>query len=133
MANTIIQGQTCLEKRGIEERHNEITRSDYNIENQYGPTHSDALSNGDPQGKGVGGSHTHFLPDCTKPTGMIDYSNFSTSPEDQIGGLYDIEGRGDIPGRKTQMARSMYNYTAPYGAKLVNTELNVNEGQYIMK
>ena len=39
MASTVENGQTCLEKRGMEERHQEITRSDYNIENQYGPTH----------------------------------------------------------------------------------------------
>ena len=32
MANTVQNGQTCLEKRGMEERHVEITRSDYNIE-----------------------------------------------------------------------------------------------------
>lgn len=35
MANTVQNGQTCLEKRGMEERHQEITRSDYNIENRY--------------------------------------------------------------------------------------------------
>ena len=49
MAITVQNGQTCLEKRGMDERHNEITRSDYNIENQYGPTHKDALSDGDVQ------------------------------------------------------------------------------------
>ena len=48
MASTVENGQTCLEKRGMEERHEEITRSDYNIENQYGPTHPDAISDGDP-------------------------------------------------------------------------------------
>lgn len=32
MATTVQNGQTCLEKRGMEERHEEITRSDYNIE-----------------------------------------------------------------------------------------------------
>ena len=84
MATTVQNGQTCLEKRGMEERHEEITRSDYNIENQYGATHKDALSDGDAQGKGSGsGGHTHYLPDCNKPTGTIDYSNFDTSPEMQ--------------------------------------------------
>ena len=69
--------QSCLEKRGIEERSVEIVRSDYNIENQYGPSHPDALSNGDVNGKGTGhGGHTHYLPDCNKPTSTIDYSNF---------------------------------------------------------
>ena len=132
MANTLNNGQTCLEKAGMTERHEEITRSDYNIENQYGPTHPDALSNGDVQGKGTGGYHTHFLPDCTKPTGMIDYSNFSTSPEDQIGGCLDINGYLDRPGRKEQMARSIYNYEEPYGPNLVKTDANQQDGQYVM-
>lgn len=128
---TAQNGQTCLEKRGMEERHQEITRSDYNIENQYSETHSDALSNGDAQGKGSGhGGHTHYLPDCNKPTSTIDYSNFDTSPDSNIGGVYDIEGRGDHPGRKTQMARSLYNNQNQYGPTSVDTSGNVNEGQY---
>lgn len=131
MAATVINGQSCLEKRGYDERHVEIARSDYNIENQYSATHSDALSNGDPQGKGAGhGGHSHWLPDCTKPTNMIDYSNFATSPEDKIGGEYDIDGRAGIPGRKTQMARSLYNHLESYGANLINTEKNIQDGQW---
>lgn len=46
--------QSCLEKRGIEERNNEIVRSDYNIEDQYGSTHKNAISDGDVKGKGTG-------------------------------------------------------------------------------
>lgn len=120
--------QSCLEKRGIEERKNEIVRSDYNINDQYSATHSDALSNNDPQGKGTGhGGHTAFLPDCNKPTSTIDYSNFDTF---NGGGLYDIEGRNDIGGRKRAMASSMYNEENQYGPNLVNTEMNVNDGQF---
>lgn len=127
--------QTCLEKFGINERHDEITRSDYNIENAYGPTHKDALSDGDAQGKGTGGGHTHWLPSCDGgvPSNRINYSNFSTSPEDQIGGLYDIEGRGDFPGRKTQIARSLYNYENTYGSTSVDTTQNQADGQFIVK
>jgi len=127
--------QTCLERFGINERHDEITRSDYNIEDQYSSTHSDALSNGDVQGKGTGGGHTHWLPDCDGgvPSNRINYSNFSTSPDDQIGGLYDIKGRGDYPGREEQMARSIYNYTDQYGATSVDTTQNQQDGQYVMK
>lgn len=133
MAATITNGQTCLEKRGMDERHEEITRSDYNIENQYSATHPDALSDGDVQGKGANhGGHSHYLPDCTKPTGQIDYSNFATSPEISIGGKLDIEGYQDRPGRKVQMARSLYNYQEPYGATLVDTTANVNDGQYFV-
>ena len=130
MAKKVDNGQTCLEKRGIEERHKEITRSDYNIEDQYGPTHKDALSDGDPQGKGTGhGGHTHYLPDCTKPTGMIDYSNFDT---EHGGGQYDIEGRNNISGRKRALAISMYNKENMYGPTLVDTSVNRSDGQYFV-
>ena len=128
MANTVQNGQTCLEKRGMEERHQEITRSDYNIENQYGPTHKDAISDGDPQGKGTGhGGHTHFLPDCTKPTTTINYSNFDS---ENGGGYYDIEGRNGISGRKRALATSLYNKEIQYGPTLVDTSANVADGQY---
>lgn len=124
-------GQSCLEKRGMEQREKELVRSDYNINNQYGPTHPDAISDGDIQGKGSGGMHSHYLPDCTKPTGMIDYSNFSTDA-DHIGGYYDIYGRVEAgeSGRNASLARSMYNRENPYGAELVNTEKNIADGQY---
>jgi len=128
MASTVENGQTCLEKRGMEERHQEITRSDYNIEDQYSATHKDAISNGDAQGKGTGhGGHTHFLPDCTKPTNMINYSNFDS---ENGGGYYDIEGRNGISGRKRALATSLYNKEIEYGPKLVDTSKNVADGQY---
>ena len=120
--------QSCLEKRGIEERSVEIVRSDYNIENQYGPSHPDALSNGDVNGKGTGhGGHTHYLPDCNKLTSTIDYSNFDTLSG---GGLYDIEGRNDVGGRKKAISSSLYNHERQYSANLVNTEINLRQGQY---
>ena len=120
--------QSCLEKRGMEERHEEIVRSDYNIEDQYSSTHKDALSDGDAQGKGTGhGGHTHWLPDCTKPTTTIDYSNFDTF---NGGGEYDIEGRNGIGGRKRAMASSMYNNAYQYGPNLVDTDLNFQDGQF---
>lgn len=128
MATTVENGQTCLEKRGITERHQEITRSDYNIENQYGATHKDAISDGDALGKGTNhGGHSHYLPDCTKPTGQINYSNFDT---ENGGGCYDIKGRNGVGGRERALATSMYNKETQYGANLVNTTANVNEGQY---
>ena len=117
--------QSCLEKRGIEERSVEIVRSDYNIENQYGPSHPDALSNGDVNGKGTGhGGHTHYLPDCNKPTSTIDYSNFDTL---NGGGLYDIEGRNDVGGRKKAINSSLYNNERQYSANLINTEINLRQ------
>lgn len=120
--------QSCLEKRGIEERNTEIVRNDYNKNDQYSSTHSDALSNGDAQGKGTNhGGHTHYLPDCNKPSTTIDYSNFDTK---NGGGCYDINGRDGIGGREWSMAVSMYNQENAYGASLVETDENVSEGQY---
>lgn len=119
--------QSCLEKRGIEERHNQIVRSDYNIDNQYSASHKDAISDGDALGKGTNhGGHTAWLPDCTKPTTTINYSNFDTFSG---GGKYDIEGRNDIGGRLKSISSSLYNYAHEYNANLVNTELNLMEGQ----
>lgn len=128
---TVINGQTCLEARGIEERHNEIVRNDYNIDNPYGPTHPNALSDGDPKGKGTGHQgHTSWLPSCDKPTNAIDYSNFDTQ---HGGNQYDIEGRNGIGGRLNAIVNSLYNAENPYGLGLVDTIENINEGQYYMK
>jgi hypothetical protein len=124
--------QTCLEKKGIEERDQEIVRSDYNFENPYQATHKDALSDGDVQGKGTGhGGHTAWLPDCNKPTGQINYSNFDTF---NGGGEYDINGRNGIGGRNRAMASSKYNEDYQYGVDvLVDTDVNLQDGQYQVK
>ena len=88
----------------------------------------DALSNGDVLGKGTGhGGHTHFLPDSSKSTTTIDYSNFDT---ENGGNVYDIEGRNDIGGRKKLTSFSLYNKDYQYGAHLIDTEENQRNGQY---
>lgn len=124
--------QSCLEKRGIDERQVELVRNDYQREdNEYSVTHNDALSNGDEQGKGTGhGGHTHYLPNCDGPIGMINYSNFDTF---NGGGSYDIDGRNDIGGRNKAMASSLYNPEHAYGTTSVSTEINRIEGQYFTK
>lgn len=131
MAHSTNSNQTCLEKRGMTERKTETARSDYNIENQYNSTHKDALSDGDPQGKGTGhGGHTHWLPDCTDAdytTFKINYSNFDT---ENGGGCYDIKGRNGIGGRDRALAMSLYNTENQYGPNSVDTTENVNDGQY---
>ena len=126
MAETVKNGQTCLEQRGMEQRAVERVRRTYNEDNQYGPTHPDALSDGDVNGKGTGGDHTAYLPDCNKPKGYFDYSNFNTVTG---GGLYDIEGRNGIGGRRKALASQLYNADNQYGASLVNTAQNVADGQ----
>lgn len=121
-------GQTCLETRGITERNNETVRSDYNINDQYSATHPDALSDGDPQGKGTGhGGHSAWLPDCSKPNNQINYSNFDTF---NGGGQYDIDGRNGIGGRKRALASELYNSENEYSANLISTAENIAQGQY---
>lgn len=125
---TINNGQTCLEAKGITERQTEITRSDYNIENQYSATHKDALSDGDIQGKGTGhGGHTHWLPNCSNSQSKIDYSNFDT---ENGGGCLDIKGYNGVGGRERAMASSLYNKENPYSANLIDTTANRDDGQY---
>ena len=128
MANN--NGQTCLEKRGMEERHNEIVRSDYNIEDEYSAKHKDAISDGYAWGKGTGhGGHGHFLPDCNMNTNTYNYSNFDTT---NGGGCYDIKGRNGIGGRDRAMSISIYNQENQYGPTSVNTEKNIEDGQYFV-
>lgn len=119
--------QTCLEKTGIVKRNETIVRNDYTITDDYTPLHVDALSTGDPQGKGTGrGGHTHSTPDCNKPS-SISYENFDTS--ERAGGLYDIEGRNGVGGRNFLMNISKYNAENAYGEHSVDTSANLADGQ----
>lgn len=121
--------QTCLEIKGIQSRNEALVRNDYTRYDEYSAIHSDAISNGDPQGKGTGhGGHTHSVPDCSRPS-TIDYSNFDTS---NGGGLYDIEGRNGIGGRIFLQNISVYNESFQYGANLINTSANVADGQIVI-
>ena len=128
-------GQTCLEKRGIEARKTQTTRSDYNKEDEYSAGHQDAISNGDPQGKGDpnGGGHGHWLPDCSgdnESVNRINYSNFNTDPTAQIGGEYDIKGRNGVGGREWSLNTRLYTPEDAYGSNSVDTTLNRQDGQY---
>lgn len=120
--------QSKLEKVSLDERKNETLKSEYNIEDQYSVTHNDALTSGDKKGKGTGhGGHTHFLPDQSKTSTTIDYSNFDT---ENGGNSYDIDGRNNIGGRKKALASSLYNKDYQYGAHLIDTEENQRNGQF---
>ena len=128
MATINENGQTCLEVNGIEKREHDAGRSEYNFENPYGVTHPNALSDGDPKGKGTGGSHTSWQPYCEPgETHGINYKNFNTSSG---GGSYDIEGRNGIGGRRFAMTQSLYNQENPYGLNLISTVENQRQGQY---
>lgn len=121
--------QTCLEKKGIESREETLVRNDYNKSDVYKETHKDALSDGDPLGKGTGhGGHIHTTPDCTKPS-AIDYSKFDTNGG---GGSYDINGRNGVGGRHFLETISVYSKNKEYGAHLIDTSANLADGQILI-
>jgi hypothetical protein len=120
--------QTALEVQGIESRIMNTLHNDYlQPEDQnYSEGHSDAKANGDPQGKGVGGSHGHYIPDPNRPH-IPDYTTFNTHAE--AGGQYDIMGYAGKPGGRDYLSRiSMYSKQNEYGPHLVDTRNNI--GQY---
>ena len=125
--------QTNLEKKGFEKRQELEVRNDYTRNDQYSSSHKDALSDGvSPLGKGTGhGGHTHVIPsdDKSNITGY-DYSQFDTQ---NGGGVYDIKGRNGIGGRTFLAAISKYNESHEYSRNNIDTTLNIEDGQYIMK
>ncbi len=125
--------QTCLEKTGLQRRQEELVRNDYTRFDEYSAIHKDAISDGDPQGKGSGhGGHTHSVPNCDLPKGMMDYSNFDTNAEN-IGGSYDIHGRNGVGGREFLSTINIYNESNSYGINSVDTTANVEDGQIVIK
>lgn len=127
--------QSNLEKKGIEERNQEIIKNDYSANDEYSSTHDDALSHPDsedkPWGKGTGhGGHTYFLPDSTKSKDQMNYSNFDTF---NGGGSYDIYGREGVGGRVRLTTINLYSQDNAYGVNSVDTTLNQMDGQYIVK
>lgn len=127
--------QSTLEAKGIEKRHEELVRSDYNKSDFYSESHEDALSNPEDEnkvlGKGTGsGGHQHYIPDHSKPSTLINYSNLDTS---RGGGAYDIYGRNEQGGRNRLMSYNLYNQDNAYGHNSVDTSSNIEDGQYVIK
>jgi len=118
--------RTCLEKVSMDSRHTQEVRSDYNRDNQYSATHEDALAGGK-LGRGTGhGGHTFWLPNCNGTIGIINYSNFDTNPASMAGTDIDNETRN------IAMARSLYNYENQYSARIIDSSMNIREGQYVV-
>lgn len=119
---------SCLESVSRQERHEEIVRNDYNINNQYNASHPNARGGTDTKGKGTGHhGHSYWLPDCTGVLGSFNYSNFDTQMFDKAGNIDDINAR------KIALARSLYNDTNRYDERIIDTTGNIMEGQYQMK
>ena len=125
MAN-VKNGQTCLELYSIEERNNEVGRSDYSANDPYGATHKDALSDGDIQGKGTGhGGHSYWLPSCSNLANStkFDYSNFDT---------FNGGNCIDVAMREKNLVRSLYNADNDYNTS-IDTSANRADGQYVVE
>lgn len=121
--------QSCLEIVSMNERHEEIVRSDYNRNNQYSSLHPDAIANGDSQGKGTRhGGHTHWLPNCRSYMGVSTFvfNDFDTAVSSHAGNNVDNDARN------VSLARSLYNDVNRYSALLINTSANIREGQYFV-
>lgn len=119
--------QSCLESVSIDARNTQQVRSDYNSDNKYSGTHPDAIGgqNADSKGKGTGASgHSHSIPDCKGTLGVINYSNFDTDISNGAGNDVDQQSRN------TAIVRSLYSPYNKYSSKLIDTTLNVREGQY---
>jgi hypothetical protein len=127
--------QSALEAKGIIERQQEITRSDYNKNDAYSATHEDAISHPDEPEKVLGkgtnsGGHQHYTPDFSRPSTLINYSNLDTT---NGGGYYDIHGRNEQGGRNRLLKINIYNKDNAYGPNSVDTTENINDGQYVIK
>lgn len=119
--------QTCLENRSIQERHDELAASMYQNTNGYDASHPNALADGDSKGKGTGSSgHTHSLPNCNIQPNVFDYSNFATDISFNAGNSDDRNARIQA------LTRTLFTQNNPYSANMIDTSLNVLEGQFTL-
>lgn len=119
---------SCLEKVSREERHDEIVRNTYTINDQYSATHKNALSGDTSNGKGTGhGGHMFWLPNCNGSMGSFNFSNFDTAITSNAG------NKDDRNARNIAIARSLYDATNQYKASEISTQNNIMDGQYFIK
>lgn len=122
--------QTNLERLGITERGNQLTKADYTNINQYSESHADALSpvslnaKGEEKGKGTGTPMGYYtLPSTKNPAAGIDYSKINTA----TGGSAE-----DNTARITNQTRNLYNPTNFYDESAIDTSANVAQGQVVI-
>lgn len=123
MATITKNGQSYLEIEALDNRHEQMGRSDYNPNDEYNEQHKDALATGDERGKGTGnfGGHGWIIPDMTKP-------------HNQMSGMFNTEDGGnncDNAARNLMTERSIYGPGREYGIDyVVDTTANISDGQY---
>lgn len=118
--------QSRLEQEALDKRNELRVISDYSQTNEYSESHKDALSDGDPLGKGTGVPLGMASQPGATNNKSISYSNMDT---ENAGGQYDIEGRNGVGGRKYLSLINLYNKNSQYGVDSVDTSQNVADGQ----
>ena len=134
--------QSRLEQEGLELRKETLLNLNYTEgeDTEYSANHKDALSTGDPNGKGSGQAMGYTtVSEARKKTRKdgIRYSNVVTRENDShtIGGDYDINGYGALRGKSGRKANELRNYYSPeneYGLNSVDTTQNVLDGQIVI-
>jgi hypothetical protein len=129
--------QSTLERKGIDERNNEIRLSRYSKNEAYSESHENALS--DPTndkkylGKGTGSGgfqHPHSRPNHDLPPTLMNYSNLDTHTE--AGGAYDIHGKNGVGGRNWLKDINLYNIDNAYSANSIDMSENIDNDQYVI-
>lgn len=130
MAEQMIQNnESRLGKHADEQfRPETIQKNDYNFDNgkEYNGNHKDAISDGDPLGKGSGAGHGHSTPEFKKSNKM-SYQ----LPTQNGGGQYDIEGRNDNGGRNFMQKISIYGPDNEYGKNSNQVDPTSSTGEFI--
>jgi hypothetical protein len=126
--------QQRLEVNALEMRKKLTQENDYQRgeSHEYNADHKDAISDGDPLGKGTRTPLGVASRPGENPSKGISYSNIDTK---HGGGLYDIEGRPEVgkSGRVQLMAMNLYNKENYYDTDSVDTTENRNRGQYFVE
>lgn len=122
--------QSRLESEAIDIRKEHLVKNDYQrTVNEYDESHNDALSDGDPLGKSTGNGITYSVPDASKSK----YQYTHNVDTENGGGLYDIDGRNGMGGRKRAQVINLYSQEKQYGENSVDTTKNIEEGQYVVR
>lgn len=138
--------QSRLENIGITKRTQLTHKNDYiKTENEFSEQHKDALSDGDPLGKGngismgvaVANTDDFYIDEYGNRSQRMNYNNLVTheSGTKTIGGLYDRFGKPELghSGRLQLLSMNKYQEGHEYGPDSIDTTANRLDGQYIDK
>ena len=142
-------GQTCLEHIGLTHRPVLLNKNEYqNLEGEiYNVDHPNAIADGDGRGRGTQhGGHSHSVPDCSIAEYIGEHYQSPIDPQIDTyhrsgpagtgaGDCIDVHGLpGSISpsGRNRLLAINHYDQENMYGLDYVNTQRNVEDGQFVV-